>query len=809
MPLMTMTSDLSWYGNKPPGFTANANKQSTDFIYKQSDLTVSTRANGFNELGSPVTFAKLLVSSDAFPIDTALGDNGNAKRKAQRGAGSLFPIGPAGQIHQFDTKRTGWYIDNRYGDQFNNKTTAGLANTYTTNSPIDDMYNKYKVREEVYDPYGYAKTPYILRGIQQDGSSDPQRWGLGGTTAGVVSGLLDIPRGGPLTAGERIGLDVVRLGKFLIRPNGLAFIAKQQLLRLMSPNVEGIDGGIYKLNPQKIYNPVNTLLSAAGGALGLRFRNYGLLPVGGLSRYEDIHTARDIARLGETRNRLVRLNNQRVNPYISELPAWAILSGPMGPDSVGGIGFTDISKYAAYDTHRWYDRLEEVVDKKLIPQYDDADPYVITRSYVTGPPSPAEFAAASRPQSFIDSRDGKSTTKILSPYRKPSLLTKGKQSSQVAGTRTNSMLTPIYNSLTSQLVFHEYSIFNYGDISEILDRTTSYLAPYVGNRNNTNAPITNDTQVLTNPAVESENNNNFTLKKKAENNNFTGIPQKSPNPAKAEDRTPAIAKYKTLAYGNLGKDRRPGSTALLDFTTGKEYNVAESPMSKHVNTKNDKQFWLPENINHSLITLKIASVDFIAYLTNWSESNNGSVAANDGALGVYPTYKYSSYERTVSCEFIVAARSKQELATNWTKLKTLQRVCQPAGPADSGTASPFGGGAGSFWKPKLVNITIGDIYKNRSCIMTSCQFSVDLETPWEISNTQQVPYYITVSCEFTIVSLDGKSFGGFSIDPSDITNDLQPTKKTATERIIQESDALYAAEIEELNRSTDNTTQLA
>ena len=30
------------------------------------------------------------------------------------------------------------------------------------------MYNKFKVREEAYDPFGYAKPPFILRGIQQD-----------------------------------------------------------------------------------------------------------------------------------------------------------------------------------------------------------------------------------------------------------------------------------------------------------------------------------------------------------------------------------------------------------------------------------------------------------------------------------------------------------------------------------------------------------------------------------------------------------------------------------------------------------------
>ncbi len=127
MPLMTMTSDLSWYGN--PGWTPNANAQSTDFTYN-GDLTVTAIPRGFNQQGHQVSFIPK-TTVDAFPIDTALGPNGSAKRKAQRGNGSLFPIGPNGQVHVFDTKRTGWYIEDRYGDTFSSKTITGLAATYT------------------------------------------------------------------------------------------------------------------------------------------------------------------------------------------------------------------------------------------------------------------------------------------------------------------------------------------------------------------------------------------------------------------------------------------------------------------------------------------------------------------------------------------------------------------------------------------------------------------------------------------------------------------------------------------------------
>ncbi len=555
---MTMTSDLSWYGN--PGWTPNANAQSTDFTYN-GDLTVTAVPRGFNQAGHQVSFIPK-TTVDAFPIDTALGANGSAKRKAQLGNGSLFPIGPQGQVHMFDTKRTGWYIQDRYGDTFGSKTLTGLAATYTTNSPIDDMYNRFNVRDEVHDPYGYAKPPFILRGIQREGSSDTQRWGLAGTTAGVVSGLLDIPRGGPLTTGERIGADVLRIGKFLIRPSGLAFIAKQQLLRLMSPNVEGPFGSVYKLNPQKIYNPVNTLLTVAGGALGLRFRNYGLLPLGGLSRYEDIHKAREIAQLSIIGNRLARLNDQRTGPRALQIiPTWNVLSGFTGPDSVGGIGFTDFKKNNAYDTYRTNDISPAAILDDLTAEYDNLFPYVKTRNGLSAP------GAGSSIQQSVDSRDRFS---LLSTYRKPSLLTLGTAGD--ASAFTTNVRRVFINSLEKQLQFHPDNIFNYGSFrgsNEIFLRTFSYNSPYIGTRTDRSAPITNNTKVLTDPAGEADlrsfysRENNFNLKKKAEDKNFTGLPTKAPNPAKASDDTPEIAKYKTLSYRDIpNRDDRN----TLDFS---------------------------------------------------------------------------------------------------------------------------------------------------------------------------------------------------------------------------------------------------
>ena len=348
---MNLKSDLSWYGKKP-GFAKKAEdiaSRKTGYLYND-DLTVQTYVSGFDNNG----FAKFFIprlSADTFAIDDVSHSfRGTSSRKTQQGGGSKFPIGPKGQVHDFDIPRLGFHIDNRYGNTYNAKSLSGLAATYTKNSPIDDVYNIVKVRDVSYDPFGYASPPYILRGIQRDDNRYPQRWGTGNQIADTVSLALGVPRGGALAFGERAANDVARLAKMMIRPMGLGWIAKQALLHLMNPNTEGVYGLIQRPNNHKFSNPINTLLAAGLSGLGIHPRKHGLLPVGGLGRYEDIINTRNTLEIftpgpiGQF-NRLRRLTNELYNHYqLPVLPYWNTITGITGPDTVGGIGVTQFSR---------------------------------------------------------------------------------------------------------------------------------------------------------------------------------------------------------------------------------------------------------------------------------------------------------------------------------------------------------------------------------------------------------------------------------------------------------------------------------
>jgi hypothetical protein len=450
-----------------------------------------------------------------------------------------------------------------------------------------------------------------------------------------------------------------------------------------------------------------------------------------------------------------------------------VLSGFTGPDSVGGIGFTDFKKNNAYDTYRTNDISPAAILDDLTAEYDNLFPYIQTRNGLSAP-------GAFNPQQSVDGRDRLS---LLATYRKNSLFTLGTSFYVSSAIPLGKTRFPIGNSIDRQLNFHDDTINNYGDALTIRFRTTSYSQPYIGDRNNDDK-IVNDIKTLT-ALDDAESKLRGSLKKKINETGFTGLPTKAPNPAKAEDNTPAIAKYKTLAYGSIPV--RQSSAKTLDFRTGTDYNVSTVPMSKYVDTSKDKRLDVSDNVDHSLITLTIGGQSFIAYLQSFNESNNASIS-DLKALGIYQTYMYDSYERSIGLTFTVAARSKEELAKNWQKLKALQNLTLPSINSEK------------FWRPKTISLTIGDIYSGRQIILTAVNIDVDTETPWEITDRQQVPYYVTVDIQATIPSSDGATFSGFSVNTQAIANSIiDPTKRQLT------SDALNSIDSNDQQVDKDST----
>jgi len=169
-------------------------------------------------------------------------------------------------------------------------------------------------------------------------------------TLGLVNQVTDnFVRGGAIALGNAVIDDLVRLGKVLISPNGLAWSASQ--LALATTNPQSL---ISPRNRQTL--PVSTLLTAGTGAAGVRFRKDGLIdvkfesgfnydPSKGGPKYEikAIEEEKNTGFLGPSDHTLKGLHNR----FILSSPAREdlIKSYSGGAHSTFGIGNTEIKRY--------------------------------------------------------------------------------------------------------------------------------------------------------------------------------------------------------------------------------------------------------------------------------------------------------------------------------------------------------------------------------------------------------------------------------------------------------------------------------
>jgi hypothetical protein len=792
MALIDLKSDLSWYGKTPPGGVTNNDKNITRFKYND-DLTVSVTPQG--QLPR--------VSADGLPLD-----NGSASRKAQLGDGTRFPIGPEGQVHEFDIKRTGWYIGRPYSAIYNNKVPFGLAASYTNNSPIDDMYNKFKVRDEAYDPFGYAKPPFILRGIQQDGESDPQRWGLAGTA--LANASMEVPRGGIVASVERAALDAVRLGKFLIRPQGLLFIAKQQLLHLMNPNTENVAGLSITPGRQKLFNPVNMLASAVGGIAGIRLKRYGVPFEGDGATYEEIIKLRGQGDAGSLQNRLAVLNAQRELPA-DVIPSWLAISAPLGPDSVGGLGATTFTKRDIYDTYRGrIDVGGSFVDANF-GAYTFSAPYA-------GKPGPlgSSIRVSKTKDALNEGIPYPGTAFALiqefmpfvgDPVRQKKFTLYGRYSTIM----TDSDKFPL-TSFSAQLAFNNQTIANISSydvwvgINRVSLSDTNPGQRYARNYTRTEDAENNLTSFHTSPYGQASPQaaNSTTVKQlkdsiditqinKAQDKFWGGTTQIEEQKI-VENRTApdAIQNYRALTYGDVHRltvtEGRRGAQngTLLDFRTGEQWSTSDEYRKNTLenyygykpynaaNRKNSK----PDPVNNTpygtelttvkdLIKFRFESVGFSgtngrpiifrAYINNLSDTFSPSWNPSQDQGRADPKVLYSSFGREISVDFKVVVHSADEQHNVWDKLSALARNTYPVY-------------AGNGFHGQFIRVTIGDLYVGQYMYITSLTYDWDNETPWEITDGVQLPMYTNVNMSLSWVGTSKPkaeqipySYGGNSI----------------------------------------------
>lgn len=86
-------------------------------------------------------------------------------------------------------------------------------------------------------------------------------------------------------------------------------------------------------------------------------------------------------------------------------------------------------------------------------------------------------------------------------------------------------------------------------------------------------------------------------------------------------------------------------------------------------------------------------------------------------------YYYKGFERQVSFNFTVNAHSIKELMPMWQRINYLVGLTRPA----NYTLQQYGG----YMVPPMVQLTLGDFYKNHFVILTSCNVTIPDDASWE------------------------------------------------------------------------------
>ena len=675
---------------------------------------------------------------------------------------------------------SGFHNGNRYSvaANINSTTERGfLAATYNTNSPIDDVYKKYNLRDDAYNPT-YMRHPLIVRGIQRKGNEKPQYWGFG-SKSGFDDGLI---RGGIVTVLDRIVSDTVRIAKWMASPKGLLWIVKQIGLGLTNPKVEAVGGVFGRVT--RIHLGVTSLLSVPGTALGLHFTRHGIPFLNEIASYENVIKIKQTPGIGNPKySRLGNLLDDfatgrastsipqqiadKIKIVITKTPLSG-LSGLAGPGSVYGIGYTSILRVVDTTTNA----KENAAKLKAFHHFKDNDQYaplVSNSNYksseviITIPGnSPKRDAAAvdelGKPfvttirslKTILSEIDANTTPGAKLNSTLVDLSTAKKRnaaytSTVITPTGINNYLTLAYNKIPNREdakpAFRDFrrNINIEGDANFRNTLGTAVLL------NSGEVPKPNyETADVPANFVQHYNKDNLETRYGFGTQGKQGI-----------TTTPAIGPGSFIHTGTDFNRKTKDRLALTsdanfrgDKVTAIDIGSQTTPVaSSAINPQGAKdliKFWFEDaevgkNVMPFRCTLTGLSDSFSP---GWNRID--IMGRPDGA------YLYSSFERTISFSFKAHATSRSEMIPMWRKLNYLASYTMPdynkAGTKPSG---PF------------MRLTIGDLYYRCPGFMTALSYTFPDEESWDIAadynvdtnaDPKQLPMSVEVSVSYTIIN---------------------------------------------------------
>ena len=137
---------------------------------------------------------------------------------------------------------------------------------------------------------------------------------------------------------------------------------------------------------------------------------------------------------------------------------------------------------------------------------------------------------------------------------------------------------------------------------------------------------------------------------------------------------------------------------------------------------------------------------FRALLTGYSDSFTPEWNATRYAGRGENFYTYQGFDRDVSFNFKVAAQTKSEMAVLYKKVNYLLSTVYPDYDNDTG-----------FMRGNLTRLTVGDLFNRTPGVLQSLNVTVNDDYPWEIAldkNMLQTPHILDISVAWTPILQD-------------------------------------------------------
>jgi hypothetical protein len=628
---------------------------------------------------------------------------------------------------------TGFYSkDNTYQIKATKK--GFLAATYNTNSPVDDVYKKFSLQDEAYNPT-YIKQPFIVRGIQRKGNETPQYWGFG-SRSGFDDGLI---RGGVVTVADRVVADTVRIAKFMASPKGLLWIVKQVGLGLTNAKVEAVGGTFGRQT--RIHTGVASLLSVPGTPFGLHFTRHGIPFANESASYENVIKEKQRTSAGEVYSRLIDLQKEfdagkfysnkiieglsKVKIFKTKSLGSNILSGLGGPGSVYGIGFTQIRR---------------VTDTK-----SDAVERAARFGFTQIHSIESQYASA------IGKASTSTKTDELIKLPGENVIRNSRIDNEIGGVLPNGQ----FGNYDKKTPGNDQK----ADLSTLATLKNTYTST-PNNPINTYATLA---YTKINKNARSERKGDFRNGLDDSAKSFSG--KKLTADQNQYEKYNLETKYGFGNVGKVGADRSDPNKFLVDsteFTKKKKdrfvlISIGDKFRGDKVTAidiaspgKNNQVY---TDTGQDLITFYFEDgeegtnvMPFRCTMTGYSDSFTPGwdridiMGRPDGA------YLYTTFERSVSFNFTVAALSRSEMIPMWRKLNYLSTYTMPD---FNGSARPSG---------PFMRISIGSLFKNTPGFISSLTYTVPDDTNWDIAedaktnkNAKQLPMVVDVAMSFTVV----------------------------------------------------------